>query len=223
MLSARWLHKRRNGYSAAAVPYSTPDDFPDLIAAMKAASAALRDADVPFLLGGGLAGWARGGPPTEHDVDLFLREEDAERALGGTRRHGHEDGTTARGLALQGVPRRHARRPHLPAVRRADRGRALRARRGARRHGATGARRLARRRHEHEAAVAHRAGARLLERARARAFPARADRLGRGPRAHGVVTVRSGLLHPDRGARRRRAGPRPRSRTSSRPPTTCRR
>ena len=48
---------------------------------MKAAAAALRDADVPFLLGGGLAGWARGGPPTEHDVDLFVREADAERAL----------------------------------------------------------------------------------------------------------------------------------------------
>ncbi len=63
------------------MPYSTPDDFPELIEAMKAAAAALRDADVPFLLGGGLAGWARGGPPTEHDVDLFIREEDADRAL----------------------------------------------------------------------------------------------------------------------------------------------
>ena len=48
---------------------------------MKRAAAALRDADVPFLLGGGLAGWARGGPPTEHDVDLFVRPDDAERAL----------------------------------------------------------------------------------------------------------------------------------------------
>ena len=63
------------------MPYSTPDDFPELIDAMKAAAAALRDADVPFLLGGGLAGWARGGPPTEHDVDLFVREADAEQAL----------------------------------------------------------------------------------------------------------------------------------------------
>ena len=46
---------------------------------MKVASAALRDAGIPHLLGGGLAGWARGGPPTEHDVDFFVREEDAER------------------------------------------------------------------------------------------------------------------------------------------------
>lgn len=48
---------------------------------MKRAAAALRDADVPFMLGGGLAAWARGGPRTDNDVDLFVREEDAERAL----------------------------------------------------------------------------------------------------------------------------------------------
>jgi hypothetical protein len=63
------------------MPYSQPDNFPELIEAMKAAAAALRDAEIPHLLGGGLAGWARGGPPTEHDVDFFVREEDAERAL----------------------------------------------------------------------------------------------------------------------------------------------
>ena len=63
------------------MPYSQPDNFPQLIEAMKVAAAALRDAEIPCLLGGGLAGWARGGPPTEHDVDFFVREEDAERAL----------------------------------------------------------------------------------------------------------------------------------------------
>ena len=42
---------------------------------------ALREAGVPFALGGGLAIWARGGPETEHDVDLFIRPEDADRAL----------------------------------------------------------------------------------------------------------------------------------------------
>jgi hypothetical protein len=63
------------------VPYTQPDDYPELLHAMKSAAAALRDADVPYLLGGGLACWARGGPPTEHDVDFFVREEDAERAL----------------------------------------------------------------------------------------------------------------------------------------------
>ncbi len=47
---------------------------------MKKAAAALRDADVPFLLGGGLACWARGGPETDHDLDFMVRPEDAERA-----------------------------------------------------------------------------------------------------------------------------------------------
>ena len=61
--------------------HSSPENFPQLIDAMKAAGAALRDSDVPFLLGGGLAAWARGGPPTHHDVDLLVKEEDAERAL----------------------------------------------------------------------------------------------------------------------------------------------
>jgi hypothetical protein len=64
------------------VPYTPPDNFPDLIEAMKVAAAALRDAEVPYLLGGGLAAWARGGPPTDHDVDLYVREQDAEAALG---------------------------------------------------------------------------------------------------------------------------------------------
>ena len=57
------------------------DEFEELLAAMKKAAGVLQRADVPFLLGGGLAVWARGGPQTEHDVDLYLKEEDAERAL----------------------------------------------------------------------------------------------------------------------------------------------
>ena len=61
--------------------YTQPDDFPELIETMKTAAAALRDSEVPHLLGGGLAAWARGGPPTEHDVDFFVRPADAERAL----------------------------------------------------------------------------------------------------------------------------------------------
>src|SRR5215831_5403301 len=52
----------------------------ELLATLKLAAAALRDADVRFVLGGGLAVWARGGPETEHDVDLFVRPADAKRA-----------------------------------------------------------------------------------------------------------------------------------------------
>ena len=47
----------------------------------KRAAGILKEADVPFLLAGGLASWARGGPQTDHDVDLFVRPEDAEAAL----------------------------------------------------------------------------------------------------------------------------------------------
>ena len=61
--------------------FTPSDNFPELLDAMKLAAAALRDAEVPYILGGGLAAWARGGPPTEHDVDFFVRAEDAERAL----------------------------------------------------------------------------------------------------------------------------------------------
>jgi hypothetical protein len=61
--------------------YTPAENFPELIDAMKRAAAALRDAEVPYILGGGLAAWARGGPPTEHDVDFFVREGDAQRAL----------------------------------------------------------------------------------------------------------------------------------------------
>jgi hypothetical protein len=53
----------------------------ELVDAMKHAAAALRDADVRFALGGGLACWARGGPATDHDVDFLVKPEDAQRAL----------------------------------------------------------------------------------------------------------------------------------------------
>jgi predicted nucleotidyltransferase len=48
---------------------------------MKNAAAVLRDNDIDTALAGGFAVYARGGPPTEHDVDFMLKEEDAERAL----------------------------------------------------------------------------------------------------------------------------------------------
>jgi hypothetical protein len=56
-------------------------EFDDLLETLKRAAAALRDADVSFLLGGGLAVWARGGPETEHDLDFMVKPEDADRAL----------------------------------------------------------------------------------------------------------------------------------------------
>jgi hypothetical protein len=54
--------------------------FEELIEAMKGAAGILQEAGVPFVLGGGLSAWARGGPRSEHDVDFLLRPEDAEKA-----------------------------------------------------------------------------------------------------------------------------------------------
>ena len=55
--------------------------FEDICATFKRAAAALRDAEVRFMLGGSLAAWARGGPHTENDLDLMVAPRDAERAL----------------------------------------------------------------------------------------------------------------------------------------------
>lgn len=55
-------------------------EFERLLEAMKAAGGVLNDAGIPFMLGGGLACWARGAPKTEHDVDFVVRPADAERA-----------------------------------------------------------------------------------------------------------------------------------------------
>jgi hypothetical protein len=55
--------------------------FSAIKATLKKAAGALRQADIPFMLGGGLAVWARGGPDTDHDLDLMLRPDDAKRAL----------------------------------------------------------------------------------------------------------------------------------------------
>jgi hypothetical protein len=55
--------------------------FEDIEATLKKAAMALRDTEIPFLLGGSLASWARGGPESRHDLDLMVKPADAERAL----------------------------------------------------------------------------------------------------------------------------------------------
>jgi hypothetical protein len=64
------------GYPVPRMP-----EFDDMCATLKRTAAALRDAEVPFMLGGGLAAWARGGPGSDHDLDYMVRPDDAERAL----------------------------------------------------------------------------------------------------------------------------------------------
>jgi predicted nucleotidyltransferase len=62
---------------------ATDDDqpFSDIEQALKKSAAALREAGVPFLLGGSLASWARGGPETRHDLDLMIKPDDVDTAI----------------------------------------------------------------------------------------------------------------------------------------------
>jgi hypothetical protein len=55
--------------------------FADIENSLKRAASALKAAEIPFMLGGSLACWARGGPESTNDLDLFVRPQDAERAL----------------------------------------------------------------------------------------------------------------------------------------------
>ncbi|HVF78674.1 MAG TPA: nucleotidyltransferase [Solirubrobacteraceae bacterium] len=61
-----------------------PDDeerFGPILATLRKSVALLREAEIPFLVGGSLAAWARGGPEVTNDLDLMVRPADAERAL----------------------------------------------------------------------------------------------------------------------------------------------
>lgn len=64
------------------------EGFDALLETLKKAAVALRDHDVPFLLGGGLACWVRGGPESDHDLDLMVKAEDADEALDALGRSG---------------------------------------------------------------------------------------------------------------------------------------
>lgn len=58
------------------------DVHAELEETLRTAAAALRRGDVPFMLGGSMASWARGGPLSRKDVDFYVKPADAERALG---------------------------------------------------------------------------------------------------------------------------------------------
>ena len=74
----------RSGYRGR-VPATQSDD---ILEALKHSAAALRDGGVEFALSGGLAAWARGGPPTEHDIDYVVKPADTEAALAALRKAG---------------------------------------------------------------------------------------------------------------------------------------
>ena len=48
---------------------------------LKRVAATLKQADIPFALGGSFAVYAHGGHSSDHDVDFVIREQDKERAL----------------------------------------------------------------------------------------------------------------------------------------------
>jgi predicted nucleotidyltransferase len=52
-----------------------------LLDAMMHVAAALRDAEVPYLLAGSFAVWARGGPAHDTDLDFAIKSGDVERAV----------------------------------------------------------------------------------------------------------------------------------------------
>lgn len=56
------------------------EHFDAIVLALRAAVPVLREAEIPFMLGGSMAVWAYGGPEPTNDLDLMLREQDAERA-----------------------------------------------------------------------------------------------------------------------------------------------
>jgi hypothetical protein len=53
----------------------------DLLEAVKVTTDILISARIDFALCGGIAVYARGGIPTDHDVDVVIQSEDAQRAL----------------------------------------------------------------------------------------------------------------------------------------------
>src|SRR4051795_13332855 len=52
-----------------------------LATTLKRVAAALKQAEVPFALGGSFAVYAHGGHSSDHDVDFLIREQDKDRVL----------------------------------------------------------------------------------------------------------------------------------------------
>jgi Nucleotidyl transferase of unknown function (DUF2204) len=63
-------------------------ELEEVLDTLKKCAAALRDAGIPYMLGGGVAAWARGGPESVHDVDLMVKPAEAEAALSALERIG---------------------------------------------------------------------------------------------------------------------------------------
>ena len=66
---------------------------------LKRVAAALKQADIPFALGGSFAVYGHGGHSSDHDVDFLIRERDKERILEVLGEAGFEVVSTERGPA----------------------------------------------------------------------------------------------------------------------------
>jgi len=74
---------------------------PALLEALKHGARALREAGIDHAVGGGIAVWARGGPPTEHDIDFVIREADVEGALRACEQRGMRTATPPEGWLVK--------------------------------------------------------------------------------------------------------------------------
>jgi predicted nucleotidyltransferase len=70
-------HRRLPGQKATGFDM----DETELLQTLTRVVSTLNDTGIRFAVAGGCAVYARGGPPSDHDVDIFLKEEDAESAL----------------------------------------------------------------------------------------------------------------------------------------------
>src|SRR3954447_24344059 len=70
----------RSGKRGGAMADPSPE-LDEILDTLKKSAAALRDAGIPFMVGGGVAAWARGGPESVNDLDLIIKPDDAENAL----------------------------------------------------------------------------------------------------------------------------------------------
>ena len=156
--------------------------------ALKRSASALKADGVPFALAGSYALWVHGAPESTHDVDLVVPER--ARRGGGAQpgRRRVPDRAAARGLVVQGVPRRGDGRRAAPAERRSGRCGPARARRGHRGAGPAHSGAAADRGGVDQAAGAHRAVLRLRRAAAAGARGPGAARLAAAARANPSTT-----------------------------------
>ena len=74
----RCIDRPLDGYACQVSTVTVQDE---LLRTVVKVAAGLREANIRFALTGGCAAYARGGPATEHDVDVLVRECDVDAAV----------------------------------------------------------------------------------------------------------------------------------------------